>query len=56
MPDLSAYIDLDINIKLRKALKNLSDFAHSDEREKRLNHLEEAIALLQDIHSELKRT
>lgn len=56
MHDLSDYIALDINMKLREALKNLSDFAHSTERNERLRYLEKAISLLQGIRSEIERT
>ncbi|MCK4614258.1 MAG: hypothetical protein KAU14_05590 [Thermoplasmata archaeon] len=56
MADNSSYIELDINLKLRKALSRISMFVRARDESERLENLEKAISLLKAIHRELLDT
>lgn len=49
MDDIRLFLDLDMNIKLRKALASISTFIHSRTEAEGMQEIEKAVTHLQDI-------
>ena len=49
MHDIRLFLDLDMNIKLRKALASISTFIHARTEREGVQEIEKAITHLQDI-------